>query len=964
MPLASSDPSMLLYYSLNEAGYKAVRANLGSLGSAYDVIPAQSTGSDGIPTVSDGNGGKMVDLFRTRTGWTSAIRYLHQATYPATRALHLAAPAMPLASAAGDFAFGVRFKWTGQWTSGGGQVSEVIFGVGDAGSAIRQAFGLRVLPASMTVPTVGRLAIGLANQQYIGVYDDASHSATGSPADDYIVLNYTYRVIVRVYNTGVNTYVYKVYVYEEDTGVLYTFTRTSNIADDYLLAYDANPHTVMFGYTGSSASLSTQYIDEAWLYDAPVSDDDATRIVYAGLTAPWTEPDYNIDPPDVRITACKEGGTFPPSRSVGVGVLKSVVPYGLRCQRMRLRYEGNRPGRPTAIRTTQVEFNSSGPRAGKRGNMFTFPDPKAGFIRQLGPLPPTALVDGRNISLEGLCPRTRRGYRTRRDIGTGQTTGASNFTSYRTLSDGLVRLYKVGDKIYIETGSGVAQIDAGHTTGAFASFGELGGRTFILTPARQSMHMGEPGSVQEFGEDGPTSVSAATGVGGTLAGEYYYLVTYYDPDTGDETAPAATSTTVSPATQKVALTITSSSPAARFTHMRIYRSADAQGPTTATLIDTVAVGTSYEDTGEPDGVIQIGVVNSTYITGTPPETFGAGTVHKERCFYYMAQDNPDRLYWTEAGEMCRFYGNAYLRAEAPIRFVLSQGQRLIIGTDRTLEIVESDFIRDDLGSYSMQRTVISRTVGGLNHLAAVNAHGRVFWMDGRGAWTLDGDMPVKISEMVQGLWKFINTNLKSQMYVTYNHLTQQIWFGMSLSGDIQSSPDAKSTVLAYQFDKRAWCPPYEIVLDFADSFDDDFNGIRFGGITRAGTFVELETYEGDGIAGDEAITFEGTLDTEVAAVVTPTPAPTGWTTNSLRGFGVTLYNSTTGAWFYSIIISNTTTTFTMLDEPDVDFDDQAFYIGGFRWWMEPAEQDAETPNDKVLVYIRTEFDDLSSGRVF
>jgi hypothetical protein len=353
----------------------------------------------------------------------------------------------------------------------------------------------------------------------------------------------------------------------------------------------------------------------------------------------------------------------------------------------------------------------------------------------------------------------------------------------------------------------------------------------------------------------------------------------------------------------VTLTLAAISSDTRFSERRIYRSTSGGGATTATLIATIATATSYTDSGAADGVTAISQVGGSYITGTPPDTFSKVTIHRERAFYYGGTTYSNRVYWTEAGTLQRFYANAYVEAEGPIRCVIAQGQRLIIFTDYTVEILESDFVRNSAdGSYIIQRTVVSRTVGCFGHLAAVNAHGRVFWIDSRGVWTLNGDDPTPISENIRGLFPFVNTNLKHRVVASYNHISRQIWFIVALGGDeFQSDTSRTQTILPYNIDKNNWSVPYSLEASFAGQFDDDLNGLQFGIMDQIGVFKQMETYEGDGIDGSESFTFEGTVNGAISSnVVTPLVAPTGWTTNSLRGMGVTLRDASTGAKFYTL----------------------------------------------------------------
>ena len=973
MPISSTDPFFKLIYGCDESLATANRVNSGSLGSAQDLSVYQSTGSDGVLSVADGNGGHAawfdVTYPSPYSGMSSAARAL-RAAVAATGSVHTARAAFPLTVATDDFAFGARFKWVAGETDGGGAAEgQFIFGLATSTGSLF-GWSMMILPNTNANPASGgkiRLNFGGS-----GNFDitGASFTETGSPPSDYILPDEWYRATVRFYYGGAGTgYRIKLYVYRESTATLYTFDYNSVLLTyDYSASFDSSTSArVMVGYDGGGGSNPVSlygYVDDCWLYDAPLSDGDATTVTSSGISIPWSEPSYAIYDHDPRVTLCREGGSFAKSRQVGVGVLRSRIPVQVRHRRLRVRYESYRPGRPWALRRAQVILDSSGPRKGREDFDDGFIKFDRGWVRQAGVLPANCLIDGRNIDLSTDSVRSRRGFRIRRDVATVDSANA--FFGYRDLSDQLFRLYKVGSSLYAETGTSSVSIDSGYSGTHLPSVGILFGRAVILTPSRQKTHRSSLSAVESFGIAAPAAPTAALAAG-TLTGTFYYLYTEYDPTTGDESAPGVLVTAISPAAQGVTLTLAAVSSDTRFSQRRIYRSTSGGAATTATLIATIATATSHTDSGASTGVTAIEQVGGVYITGTPPDTFAGVTIHRERCFYYKGATYSNRLYWTEAGKIQRFYANAYIEAEGPIRCVVSQGQRLIIFTDYTVEILESDFVRDSvLGTYSLQRTVVSRTVGCFGHKSAINAHGRVFWIDSRGAWTLDGDTPVPISEQIKGVFPFINTNLKHRIVAAYNHVRRQVWFCVALGGsEFQTDTSRVQTVLVYQIDKNVWCPPYHLEACFADQFDDDNNGLRFGIMDQIGCFKEMETYEGDGIEGDETHTFEGTVSTIASRVLTPSVAPTAWTTDLLRGMGITLVDSVTGAMFYTLIASNTSGTLTLLEDPGAGYGSpDTFYVGGFPSWAEPAEQDGGSQNEKVARFINSEMDKLSTSRIY
>ena len=130
MALNPNDPAMLLLYSLNESGATSTRSNSGQLtgqdqvpltDSGYDADQANRVPGEGLPTVSDGNGGRAMtvnqnpDSHPTYTDeWRMTYAPIHS-----TNVGHAAQPVYPsTAVPGGGFMIGQRFMWTSPYTEG------------------------------------------------------------------------------------------------------------------------------------------------------------------------------------------------------------------------------------------------------------------------------------------------------------------------------------------------------------------------------------------------------------------------------------------------------------------------------------------------------------------------------------------------------------------------------------------------------------------------------------------------------------------------------------------------------------------------------------------------------------------------------------------------------------------------------------------------------------------------------
>lgn len=976
MPFASDD-AMLLFYALDESVPNAVRVNLGALGSDEDLDVFQSAGTDGILSVSDGNGGKAIDNFVTRSGYTSATRYLKSQS-SALGSAHLARPAIPLTDADDDFAFGGRFQWAAGNGGGGANESEALFALMDTGSSNIPCWRIAVLPDDATTPTAANLQLRIG-QNTLDVYEGSGNwSATGSPGTHFIDPDKWYRVVVRVYNVAANEWRVKVYVVEEETGTLWTFTRTASYTNDYSAGQGSGTYEVRIGSPdGSSNPIQwIGFADECWLYDAPVTDDEATGIVYGGFSVPYTQPDYRVADHDVYAAVTAQGKAYPESRQLPIGGMFCRYPADVACDRVRVRVEGWRPGRPWCLRKIEGTMDTSGPWASRHAHPFRFDELTMGLYRKPGILPPGAWERAYDVETTELGPRRRRGFKIRRNVTTGQGDSNTNaFHFFRANDDSLYGVYKVGTKLFEETGSGATELDSGWSGQQIPTFMYLDGRLIILSGARRKTWRGASGSIESLGVDAPASISASL-IAGTLAGTFFYAATLYDPNTGDESGPVVTTASVSPSTQGVRLTLPSTSPDSRFTQYRIYRTTDGGSAPNFFLLDTVTVAGTYDDDGSTAlSATLIGQVTTTedtflaYITGALPDTFSLGVVHSERAFYSGGATAPERIYVTEANEPQRFYPDFYLVADGgPVRALASWGHRLVAFTDDTVEVFESDWIRDADGNVNVQRTVLSRTVGCVGPQAVSVIEGVPYWLDRRAVWTMQGTKPVQISPPIRDLFPYVNHGISSRAVLRFNHVRRSLWLSVPIPV-LQANSDRFETVLSLNLDALAagevkWCP-FRLEASFHGPFDDDLNGLQYGVIDHLGVFKQAETYEGDGAEGDEAFTTEdaGTDDAMVDAgintiagnVVTMYGSP-GWTSGALRGMSVLFRDRSTGARYWHMIGDNGTDSLTVIGTPNANLAARdGFYVGAIDAVLDFAEQDLASPNEKVLRQIRFSF---------
>lgn len=967
MPIAVTDPAFKFVYGLDASAPGANAPNSGSLGATHDLSVYQASGTSGIPRVDDGRGGKAANLDPSPgTPYTSTRRAFRGTAF--TGSAHPARIALPISSASDDWSYGVRFQWSGETDGAGANEQQVIFCLADTTLSVF-AWALSIVPETNANPnTQGRLHVryGSNSDEISG----AGWTTSGGPDSYYIKVGRWYRALIRFFFDG-SGYQIKLYLYDESTGTTYTFvTNGADITSNYSASFNAGTNAYLsLGIDNdvSNPESIRGYVDEAWIYDSPMSDTDASQFVVGGLTVPWTEPNYRVADHDVRVSALfDKGTTFPLPRQLPAGQAVAKHVAGVNFQRLRLRYEGYRPGRPFGIRRIDAKFDTLGPWSAQRGRVFAYDRLNQGLARVPGRLPPGVCVDVRNVEFSETGCRRRRGFRIRRNVASDFDFAMNQVWTWRDSSDVLYRLYKVGDTLYADDGSTSLQVDTGWGSVDQAVAQAFDNRLWVISSQRRKSWRGSNTGVESFGiadAAAPTLAAAA----GTLTGVYYYLYTEYDPITGDESG-GTVSSSITLAAQGATLTMAAVNSDTRFSQRKIYRTTAGGSTPNLFHIATITSATSYTDSGAADGTTQIGVVTGEegvirgFISGNPPATFIGCCVHQNRMFYWTAGN---RFYWTEAGEGMRFYSGASETTEYPITAIISRGYQVIVFTSKTVEIFESDWGRDDIGNYSIRRTVISRTVGAPGPHAIVDQDDQVHWFDRRGIYRLVGDQFLKVSGKIDNLFLYLNSGYARYISGAYNHLRNQIWW-VAPFGAIQDDNTRMQTVIVLHMDnpnEPKWTI-HQVECCFITQFDDDQNGVRFGGMDHLGCFKEFETYEGDGAEGNEATTTED--DDGIASIsgstITVSPSP-GWTTNEHRGKAVVLRDTTTGALFYYPIASNGSDSLGIVGTPDSSLGaGDGYYVGGMRAYIELAEQDMDTPNRKVVRDLSTEFDMLTLGR--
>jgi len=985
-------PNMKLLYGLDESQALATRINAAAANVTgdYHLTPGNASGTEGLPVVTDDRGGKAVNCDQSPGApWTSTRRWLYDTAVVGGSAM--THKANGVAQDPGDWTtagegwvVGCRFNWLTLETGGGlGSDTHHLFGLTRDTGAI---CGIQLRPDTNTSPaTGGELYIRVGRDNYI--VNAASSTWGNDPGNDvYIDDSGWFRVIARIYYNGADIEV-SVWIIRESDGVIFDAVKTSNIsvasADWQTPETDGTSEyrwAVGCWYSETDHTSHPGHIDECWYYGmGDLTDEEIETIIVDGINIPWTEPDYHREDHIIRSAVTKEDASYPKTRVLPTGATVCRHPVDVLCQEIRCRLENWHAGQPWALRALDYTFDPAGPYGSQRARRGERPDLSVGVWRTPGAKPYGACEDSRNVEFTRHGPRRRRGFKIRLDPDPGVTaTGFNAFFSFRDYADELHRCFKVGTELYRDTGTAAADLDTGWGANESPVGFTLDGRLVLLSPSRQRIWNGDT-TIGSLGVAAPGSLAVAAGAGGTLNGDYYYAATFYDPSSGDESGPVV-SAQVSPSTQKVTLTLPASAPETRYTQYRIYRTTNGGTAPNFLLVATITLASSYDDTGLADGTQTIPQVTASdgtflaYITGALPDTFAIGISHRERAIYAKGATNPERIYIAEPNEPQRFYAAQWIAADGPVRALASWQGRVLVFTDNTVEIVESDFVRDANGALNITRTVITRSVGALGHNSVITFQGRVFWLDRRGFFTMQGTEAVPISDRVDDLVPYLNMNMGDRFVGGWNHMTRTLWWTVACT-DFQTDSTRLQTQFVMPVDEPGKWYFHGIEAAWVGQFDDDLNGQRFGCMDHLGIFKELESYEGDGQEGDEAGTYEddGTDDfgstpagiTSLSGNTIAVEGSPGWTTDEHRGKGVTLRDRSTGLITYHTIRSNTSGGFTVETEPSAALAaGDGYYIGAFPSWIQLAAHDFGSANRKIVRQVQYTFADLTKEDLF
>jgi len=226
------------------------------------------------------------------------------------------------------------------------------------------------------------------------------------------------------------------------------------------------------------------------------------------------------------------------------------------------------------------------------------------------------------------------------------------------------------------------------------------------------------GSELPLGIATPTATpTISAGAAGSLYGTLTYCYTYYDADTGVESAPSLLSNTITVNGTSVVVTLPANVPPVGVESKRIYRVGGYLSR--FTLVDTVPVASlSYTD--NLDETVIDGRALRTLRTSPPP--LGLSFLVELNGRLYGAVGN--KVYYASLGNPDSWYTDDWFEVTATITGLASSQSGLLVFTSHTTNILRGT----DPANFYMKE--LSNNIGCYSHFSIAHYQDSVLWLSG------------------------------------------------------------------------------------------------------------------------------------------------------------------------------------------------------------------------------------------
>lgn len=650
----------------------------------------------------------------------------------------------------------------------------------------------------------------------------------------------------------------------------------------------------------------------------------------------------------------------------------------LKGERLGTRLVRVEAGRPFILDRLEVEFvhEAAGSRPATK-TLFPMPETTGGLDRAA---PPTKIGASQspnllNCSYEGRHLRGRRGYEIVNNSSTSTSAAkAAVFDATDALGDSWV-LVLIDGTLYQLDGDTLLSLDTGWDQNEIPTVATVGLKTFILSSSRQRIF--QQGSILTVGVTAPTNgpiyASASANVTGgviALTPGYEYVYTFYDGTKATESGPSPITLVVlptgsSPSSITFSLDVAASS---TVTERRVYRR--KVGTLTWRSVGAIEnnTGTSFTDSSDTPGEDELDSPAGVFVTAEfPPIT--SGVEHEGRLVGFRDTEDGRQVWISEVGDGERWHVYNVFSASSEVMACISREGRLAVLTDRTVEVLEGDWVRGSLGTLGVSRRVLDKSKGCFGPHAACSGERGIYWADVSGVhrnglgWDAKDTNETISDEDFPTMQAAMDTD-GSGVVVRFNYFTHEVWTALwkSNTDAATGDPAKERVVMAYHVPTGRWAD-LDLALSYFEKVKDGIVGFRFMGADSYGNILDLNLLDGDGLQGNESLLPAAPVLTAVSATAkTVTMATAVFPTDgSLRGASCVLEDVSAGKFYRTVVLSNTATELTLSDFPSVIGVGDKFYLGGIIQLVDSKDVDGGRPGSKVFHSAAVSFADATDA---
>lgn len=635
-------------------------------------------------------------------------------------------------------------------------------------------------------------------------------------------------------------------------------------------------------------------------------------------------------------------------------------------------------GRPMQCNALAFSYQREGGlTSAARGGYFRFPE----FVGGMSPNAPKPSVprdtayDLVNMSLHQGILRTRRGYRILAQAGTDVSGTPCAFYDATNAAGETYHLYFAGGTIYLYDNGNLESADTGWPANELPTVATIGRKTFFLSSTRKRVFI--DGTFSDVGVTAPTSsplfVSStpASGAPVATAPGYEYVVTFYDGTKLTDSGPSPSVTVVLPPGTP-ASTITLGIPVAAssdVTMRRVWRRRIGDTNRTFLLVGEVEdnTTTTFDDESEQPLLETLEDYAGFAVTAEFPEGTACAAVDGRLAVWGLTDNR--QIAVSELGDGERYWAGSIVTCDGAVRSVVPHEGRFLVFTDRTVEVIEGDFLRSASGLLGITRRVLDTSKGVFGPYAATVAGSRVFWADASGvhtmmAGTMQRDVAQDVAWPVRNLVQSAVDTLGTNVVLEYDYVSGQLWCCMSQADATDATKNR--VVLVLDLARRKWTV-FDHRLSHIARVRDGIYGYLFVGCDYYGNVLELDVYDADGVQGNESwltgIVATGAFSSCSVSGKTVTFSGASLPTDGygLRGVSVVFEDVSAGTFHRATILSNTATVVTFDEVPSALVVGDRCYIGQILGMMETPEEDAGTLDFKVMREVAVGLVDAAHG---